>query len=570
MPPPILGLSKSITPTRVKKMSDLSLFDSQDYASLDQVIDKMGDAFCVCDSNLIFTAANFKFAANYGFESPDQILGKSAFEVYPDFEKSVFYEACLIVVNTGQSQSRVGYSNNIKDWLVMRFVKIGENRFASQIYPLSSTAGMSGCVSNIDQLTSLPNRVAFEQEASALSQYHQYQSVALFNISHFKHFNETLGFEAGDKCLMEIAARLKRILGSSDRVYRLGNDHFIILGTSGLPALKEVVNKALDVLSEPMEFSGLACVLHFNVGLADKEPGQSVDELLKHAEHALTRAKSKKSRLEEHVPGQINTLYDHLKIKSLHDAFRRQEMMLFLQPQIDGLDQRIVGVEGLVRWNHPEKGLLAPSAFLPLLEEAGMSTQLDEAVLDLAFDLLVEWKAKNISLQISINLSAQSIVDPNLLIRVRERLLSTKVKPAALCVEIGALIEDVKASQEVIEGLKKLGVEVAIDDFGTGYCSMAYLLRYPSHFLKIDRSFIQNFHLEENKQTMVKNMIALAHGLGIGVVAEGVEIKPEFELLQSMGCDITQGYYHAKPMSKTDLYEWMKNRPMGSLASNII
>lgn len=552
-------------------MSDLNLFSSEDLLSLDQVIDKMGDAFGVCDDKLVFTAANQKFAASYGFQSPEQILGKTAFEIYPDFKKSVFYEACMVVVKTGQPQSRVGYSNNIKDWLVMRFAKIEENRFAFQIYPLPNSAGMSGCISNIDQLTSLPNRVAFEQEVSSLSQYHQSLSVALFNISHFKHFNETLGFEAGDKCLMEIAARLKRILGSSDRVYRLGNDHFLLLGTSGSPILKDVVNRALDVLSEPMEFSGLACVLHFNVGLADKEPNQNVEELLKHAEHALARAKSKKSRLEEHVPGQINTLYDHLKIKSLHDAFRRKEMTLYMQPQIDGLDGRIVGVEGLVRWNHPEKGLLAPSAFLPLLEEAGMSTQLDELVLDLAFEQLVDWKNKQNPIQISINLSAQSIINPQLLTMVRDRLVETKVRPAALCVEIteGALIEDVEASQEVIEGLKNLGVEVAIDDFGTGYCSMAYLLRYPSHFLKIDRSFVQNFHLEENKQTMVKNMIALAHGLGIGVVAEGVEIKEEFDLLQSMGCDLTQGYYHAKPMSKNDLEEWIKNREVGSLVSNI-
>lgn len=547
------------------------LFANQEEQSFDWVVDRIGDAVCVSDKDMVFTGANRRFANFYGFASPSDVIGKSCFEVYPNFEKSVFYEACKHTVETGEPASRVGYSANLKKWIVLRSCQISDTRYAMVVHAIADNVGRSGVVALVDDLTSLPNRIAFEQDLASVSSHSGEQAVALIDISHFKQFNETLGFENGDRCLMEVAARLKLGLSGADRAYRVGNDRFLVMGANGIDALTKTIENARTFLDAPMQFDGKDIMLRFHIGLAySSAPDEGADALLKKAELALEQAKVRRQEIVRYKQGQAS-VYDPAQVKTLHDAMEQGQMTLFFQPQIDAIDDAVVGAEALVRWNHPERGILPPGAFLPLIEEADLSKTLDRLVLDLAFDTMVDWKARSIGVQLSVNLSGNSVVDRDTVEIVCAHLERTGVAPGMLCLEIteGSLIEDVQASQEVIESLKALGVEIALDDFGTGYCSMSYLLRYPSHFLKIDRSFVQDLHLHPTKQITTKNIISLAHGLGIAVVAEGVECREELITLRRMGCNISQGYYHAKPMSGTDFLAWISEHDTSSFSSSI-
>jgi diguanylate cyclase (GGDEF)-like protein len=547
------------------------LFANQDAESFDWVVDQIGDAVCVSDKNMVFTGANRRFANFYGLTEPSDVIGKTAFEVYPDFEKSVFYEACKHTVETGQPTSRVGYSANLRKWIVLRSCQISPTRYAMVVHAIADNVGHSGVVALIDDLTSLPNRIAFGYDFVGIARHSDEQAVALIDISHFKQFNETLGFENGDRCLMEIAARLKQGISGADRAYRVGNDRFLILGANGISGLNKTIEQVRAKLDEPMRFGEKDVMLRFHTGLACSDtPAEGADALLQKAELALAQAKARKVESFQYQPGQAS-LYDPAQVKTLHDAMEQGQMVLFFQPQIDLIDNTVVGAEALVRWHHPERGILPPGAFLPLIEEADLAQTLDRVVLARAFETLGRWKGLGINIQVSVNLSGSSVVDPKTLDIVRDGLARTGVSPSMLCLEIteGSLIEDVETSQQVIEGLKALGVEIALDDFGTGYCSMSYLLRYPSHFLKIDRSFVQDLDLQPNKQVTTKNIIALAHGLGIAVVAEGVEREGELLTLRKMGCNLSQGYYHAKPMPEPDFMAWITSHQTSSFSSSI-
>lgn len=547
------------------------LFANQEEQSFDWVVDRIGDAVCVSDKDMVFTGANRRFANFYGFESPEEVIGKSCFEVYPDFEKSVFYEACKHTVETGEPASRVGFSANLKKWIVLRSCQISATRYAMVVHAIADNVGRSGVVALVDDLTSLPNRISFEHDLASVSRHSGEQAVALIDISHFKQINETLGFENGDRCLMEVAARLKQGLSGADGAYRVGNDRFLVMSANGMDALTQTIKHARTLLDQPMAFNGKDIMLRFHIGLAcSNSPTEGADALLKKAEIALEEAKVRRQEIVRYKPGQAS-LYDPAQVKTLHDAMEQGQMTLFFQPQIDMIDEAVVGAEALVRWNHPERGILPPGAFLPLIDEADLSKTLDRVVLGLAFETMANWKARGIGVQLSVNLSGNSVIDRDTVNIVRSHLERTGVAPGMLCLEIteGSLIEDIEASQEVIEGLKGLGVEIALDDFGTGYCSMSYLLRYPSHFLKIDRSFVQNLHTEKTKQVTTKNIISLAHGLGIAVVAEGVECREELITLRRMGCNISQGYYHAKPMSAADFLAWISEHETSSFSSSI-
>ena len=550
-------------------MSVAPLFATNEAHDLDQVMDSIGDAVCVSDKNMVFVAANRRFANFYGLSDPNEVIGKHAFDVYPGFERSVFYQACRHTVDTGETASRVGYSSNLKTWIVMRCCSISDTRFAMIVHPIAGSAAASGGVGSlIDELTSLPNRMSYDLDNAALGGYAP-PAVAVLDISHFKQVNETLGAKNGDRVLMEVGARMLQALGQSDRAYRLGGDRFLVMGTNGPEALTTTVRAILARLTQPMLFGGVEYVLRFNIGLASSDNGDDPELLLPKAEQALSRAKTRKTGWEQYQPGPASA-YDLAQIKALQEGLERREMVLFLQPQVDMVDGTVVGAEALVRWNHPD-GMRGPGQFLPLVEEAGLSGALDIIVLDLAFEILVDWHKRGVPLQLSVNLSSMSVGDMDTIDHVRTRLERSGVDPKSLCLEIteGALIHDVDASQKVIEGLKQLGVEIALDDFGTGYCSMAYLIRYPSHYLKIDRSFVQEFDKSEIKQITVKNIIALAHGLGIAVVAEGVETSDELEVLRAMSCDITQGYVHAKPMSAVAFEHWAHAQSLGRMSSSI-
>lgn len=542
------------------------LFASRDNETLDHVIHSIGDAVCVSDRDMVFQGANLAFANFYGLDNPALLLGKSAFEVYPDFRRSVFYEVCERTFVTGVQASRIGYSANLKTWVVIRCYPIAENRYAMIVHRLTDDLSKSGYLNNVDPLTSVPNRWAFEADFQSLQGYRQNMGLALFDVSHFKKFNETVGFAAGDRVLMEMASRIKAGAAETDRVYRIGNDQFLLMTLQG----EEILDKALPALQTalgaPISIGGHEYVMRFHVGLSTPAAEDAASDALRKAELALSHAKLGYSGVVRYHLQMGTKDYDPAMVKEIRDAIRDDQLCLFFQPQIDLVDDRVVGAEALVRWRHPERGLMPPISFLPFAEETGLIQEIDREVVRKSFEALTHLRQRGMPLPISINLSANSVCDPATVELFAKNMQEHAMDPALVCVEITetSLIRDIATSQKVTQALRAMGIKISIDDFGSGYSSMSYLLRYPSQFLKIDQEFVRSITTSDAHQVMVKNMIGLAHGLGIGVVAEGVETEAERKMLRAMGCDLVQGYFYSRPLPMEEFCAWIQEKGMAA------
>ena len=547
------------------------LFASIIGGDLDTILDKMGDAVCVADKNFVFLAVNANFARFYGLEDPKVLLGKSAYDVYPGFKKSVFYEACMRTSATGETTTRYGYSMGQKKWFVARCYQIGDDRYAMMVHDITDNTNKAGYVSQIDALTSLPNRWAFENDTHQLHSLKDF-ALVLVDISHFRDFNDKVGFASGDRCLMEVGARIRQHTCKSDRVYRIGNDQFLILGSNAQDDIDYRRNNLLPLLTEPLLINGNQYVLQFNIATVICTERSKTETLLTQAENALLVAKNNKQNYVVYSDAMNGTsVYDPSMIKTIGDAIANNEFVAYYQPQVDLIDNKTCSAEALIRW-HKDGTVVPPAHFLPFAEESGLILELDQVVARKTFEQLDVQQKKNIYLPISLNLSAQSLCEQTTIAFFQNLLKEIPVPPHLVGIEITetSFMRNLEVSQIVIEELKKLGFHISIDDFGTGYSSMSYLLRYPSNFLKIDREFVMHIASEKSHQVIVKNIIGLAHGMHIGVVAEGVETEESLELLRNLGCDIAQGYFISKPLSPEQFNTWIDTQPLTDFGGDLI
>jgi diguanylate cyclase (GGDEF)-like protein len=554
----------------------MSAFASADQETLDDILHSIGDAVCVADANMVFLGANQRYADLYkatpeSVVSPSDIIGKSVYQLYPDWKKSVFYEACENCIRTGETVTRFGFSVNAKAWVVIRAYKVRDNRYAMVIHRLAEGSSKVDYALHVDALTSLPNRWMFEKDAESLQGYGQQTlSLTLLDISHFKSINETLGYQKGDMCLMEVAATIKQAVLQTDRVYRVGNDQFLVLGGGSPSETLTRRTQLLAALAKPLNLGNSEYVLQFHIGThLAQYPEPPVDALAK-AERALFWGKTHKASYIEYDDRMQPAAYDPLLTKAIHEGLARNEFVLYFQPEVDLIDGRMCSAEVLLRWQHPTRGFLPPGEFLPFAEETSLIRDIDQYVVRKAFDYLARHRDVP-NMLLSVNLSAQSVCHEDTLQLFAELIRETGVSAAHICAEIveTSLMHDVETSRKVVEGLKEMGVRIAIDDFGTGYSSISYLVQYPAHFLKIDRSFVQTLSSSEKSQTMVRNIIGLAHGMGIGVVAEGIETEVEANLLKDFSCDIGQGYHFARPLKEEDFGRWVTEKGFSSLQSDI-
>lgn len=546
-----------------------ALFASVEGLALDGVLHGMGDALCITDGEMRFLGANLNFARFYGLDDPAKLIGRQALEMYPGFRQSVFYEACARTAQTGQTTTRYGFSANIKQWVVMRCYQCGPDRFAMVVHRVSDEAQKSGYAPKYDTLTSLPNRVAFEEAAQRLSENFQRIGLLLIDVVHFKDINERLGFPAGDRCLMQVAARLRQTIDPREQVYRLGNDQFLVLGAPGSQEAQR--RRVLEALAEPVALSPTPVRLDVVMASAETTERLAGPAVLTHAELALRHAKQQKLGYVHYVEGMGGSCYDPILVQELRAALAQQQFHAVFQPQADLIDGKPCGAEALVRWQHPQRGLVSPADFLPVAEESGLVVDIDRVMARAAMEQAVRLHAQGLGMPISFNLSSQSLCSPDTAPAIAALVEQTGADPAWLGVEITetSLMHDLQVSQQTIAQLRGLGLHIAIDDFGSGYSSMAYLLRYPSHFLKIDREFIQALGQGATHQRMVRNLIGLAHGMGIGVIAEGVETPEQTAQLKEFGCDLIQGYGFSRPLSAQALEDFLRDRGVGQWASDI-
>jgi diguanylate cyclase (GGDEF)-like protein/PAS domain S-box-containing protein len=415
-------------------------------------------------------------------------------------------------------------------------------------------------VATHDSLTGLPNRIMFNQRLShAVTQAERYGrrlAVLFIDLDRFKIINDTLGHESGDALLREVAKRLTANLRAADTVARLGGDEFVVLveEVSDPQYLAGIAQKLISALSTGFPVHGQEYHVTASIGVSTfPDDGVDLQTLLKNADIAMYRAKEQGRNAFRFYSAQMNVhSMERLTLESsLRRALERHELTLHYQPQVHLRSGDITGMEALVRWQHPELGLVAPDQFIQIAEETGLIVPIGEWVLHTACQAQRTWHEMGIQdVSVAVNLSPRQFVHGDLGKEILRALQRTGCPPNRLELEIteGMVMHSPERAVELMNALKDMGVAVAIDDFGTGYSSLAYLKRFPIDSLKIDRSFILDIPGDKGDAAITQAVIAMAHSLGLKVIAEGVETRAQFNFLRKHRCDEMQGYYFSRPL----------------------
>jgi diguanylate cyclase (GGDEF)-like protein/PAS domain S-box-containing protein len=420
-----------------------------------------------------------------------------------------------------------------------------------------------------DDLTGLPNRILLhdrlDQTIAAARRDDTPLALLLMDLDHFKEINDTLGHHSGDELLRQVGFRLAAAVRSDDTVARLGGDEFaILLPGADLASAQRVAASVLEALQAPVYLDGRALGVSASIGIALRPAhGDDADVLLRRADIAMYVAKRGATgyatyapELDMHSPNRL------LLMTELRNGIDHDELVLHYQPKVDLRTGEVAGVEALMRWRHPTRGLLAPDHFIPQAEQSGVVCLLSRWLLRAVVRQSRAWTGTGLPLRIAANLSMRDLQEPGLANSIRDLLAEAGVEPDLLQLELteSTLMSDPKRAIEVLTQLRDLGVQVAIDDFGTGYSSLALLKSLPVHTLKIDRSFVRDVATDESDLAIVRATISLAHSLGLRVVAEGVEDAAACRVLAHLGCDEAQGYYFSRPLPIPALDAWLADR----------
>jgi diguanylate cyclase (GGDEF)-like protein len=425
-----------------------------------------------------------------------------------------------------------------------------------------------------DALTGLPNRMLFmdrlEQSLVRAQRRNTLVGVMFIDLDRFKRVNDTLGHASGDALICEVAQRLRSATRAEDVVARLGGDEFgVVIDVARISHVLQVVEKILGVVSEPYRIAERELFSSCSIGVSVyPNDGSDGTSLLKHADTAAFTAKNGGRNRFQLYDAAMNTMAEErLQLETeLHYALERDEFLFHYQPKLNLETGRIQGVEALIRWNHPGKGLLSPAVFLELLEEGGGIVKVGRTLLRSACFQTASWHAAGFAnLDVAVNISGKEFWHNNLVADVREALQQSGLPPHSLHLELteGIFMQDVEAAVSIILALKALGVAVAIDDFGTGYSSLAHLKRFPLDILKIDRYFVKDIPHAPVNEALISSILALCRGLKLGTVAEGVENREQLEVLRKLGCQVVQGYFISRPVPADEIAalldrDWLK------------
>ncbi len=413
-----------------------------------------------------------------------------------------------------------------------------------------------------DPLTGLANRTALYEDLAvrltASREGDEPFAVLLLDLDRFKEINDSLGHHVGDQLLIEVGHRLQPMLRDQDLFVRLGGDEFamVVPGDEPLPAARRL----LSALTEPFLLDGMRVRVGGSVGVARyPDDARDANGLLQRADVAMYVAKAAGGGVSPYDPQHDQHSRERLRtVEQLRAALLADELTVYYQPQCDVATGLAVGAEALVRWRHPTRGVLAPEWFLPLVEQAGLMSELTRTVMEQAVAQCVSWRSRGLDVGVSVNLSASNLLDEDLTDHVVALLGSSGLPAEALTLELteNLLLSDPERCLVTLERLKAVGVWLSIDDYGTGYCSLSYLQSLPVDELKLDRAFLTD--LEHSRNTsIVRSTVDLAHDLGLRVVAEGVEDAAGLDLLRQLGCDTAQGFFLSRPLTADAMTAWL-------------
>ncbi|MEA1919852.1 MAG: EAL domain-containing protein, partial [Campylobacterota bacterium] len=422
-----------------------------------------------------------------------------------------------------------------------------------------------------DALTALPNRALFQDtlfKAIEKAKRHQTQ-IALFfiDLDRFKQINDSLGHEIGDKVLQEVSLRLKDAVRSEDSIARLGGDEFTVLieNINRVENVSALAEKILNSLSGALYIEEHTLYVSCSIGISlYPHDSSSGDKLTMYADAAMYKAKDEgKNNFQFYSSEMTNLAYEHVTLEAgLRDAIVNEELIVYYQPQVDAVKDKLIGMEALVRWNHPTNGLISPAKFIPIAEETGLIVALDQWVMKTAMRQFSLWYEKGFKPgTLAMNLAMKQLQKQDFISMFKALIQDTGCKAEWLELEVteGQIMKNPEDAIKILKELSELGIELAIDDFGTGYSSLSYLKKLPINKLKVDQSFVQDLPQDEEDVGITKAVIALANSLNLKVIAEGVEMKEQKEFLLKNSCNHIQGYYYSKPLPADEMEKILQN-----------
>ncbi len=517
----------------------------------------------------------FTFVEGRGLERlamrPDDLVGQSLFTLFrnrprfrKDFQRILEGEQVTSLIEINDLVFECRYSI-VKDGAQAVVGVIG---VATDITERKRAEDRLLQLANYDNLTSLPNRTLFRDRlthALARARRQKAQVAVLFlDLDRFKLINDSLGHHAGDELLKAVANRLLSNARKGDTVARLGGDEFtVILEELAQPEdATTVARKILDVMNRPFHIDGHEMYVTTSVGIAIyPQDGADIDELLKNADTAMYRAKEQGRNNYRFYTADMNAkAVEYLIMENrIRHALQRNEFILYYQPQVDLHRREIIGLEALIRWHHPDLGLLYPNQFLPLAEDTGFITAIGDWVLHKACQQAAQWQRAGLPpMRIAVNLSPLQFTQPTLIESVTAALRNSGLDPQNLELEIteNFLVDNVDNAIVTLRKLHELGVQLAVDDFGTGYSSLSYLKKFPLNSLKIDRSFVRDISNGEGDAAIAEAIVALGQTLRLRVMAEGVETEEQLYFLRTRGCDQAQGFLIGEPLPPEKVPAW--------------
>ena len=425
-------------------------------------------------------------------------------------------------------------------------------------------------IAHYDALTGLPNRVLLadrmRQGIAQVQRRKQLMAVAFLDLDGFKAINDKYGHEAGDQVLVAVSTRMIQSLREGDTLARIGGDEFVavMLDLPDVGASVRMLTRLLEAVAQPLVFGEMQLKVCASVGVTFYPQTESVDpdQLLRQADQAMYQAKlAGKNRYHLFDPELDRSVRGHHEsLDSIRQALARQEFVLYYQPKVNMRTGEVVGVEALIRWQHPVRGLLSPASFLPVVEGQPLAVDVGEWVIDAALTQIVRWRHAGLQLPISVNVGARQLQQPDFVARLRDRMAQFPTLHARdLEMEVleTSALEDLTHVSRVIDECRQLGVHFALDDFGSGYSSLTYLKRLPVTKLKIDQSFVRDLLVEPDDLAILEGIIGLANAFRRQVIAEGVESVEAGRLLLQMGCELAQGFCIARPMPAQDIPDWI-------------
>jgi diguanylate cyclase (GGDEF)-like protein len=420
-----------------------------------------------------------------------------------------------------------------------------------------------------DALTALPNKNLFldrlKQGIKHAKRQHQSLAVLFLDLDRFKEVNDTYGHDVGDELLKSVASRLLSCVRDDDTVARIGGDEFtVLLPNTNQVSVVKVIEKIFDAMRKPFLLLGVEIHTTFSVGVSVyKQDGENPDILLRNADTAMYKAKDSGKNTYQFYNEQMTELVrQRLELDAdIRNGLKNGEFEAYYQPKIDATTLRLVGLEALIRWNHPTKGILYPVEFIPFAEEIGLIVEIDRYMLEHCVKQLVEWHAAGYKTgKLSINISTKKLESEDFRSELYRLVEKSRVNTKYLELEIleSQIMADPERSIDILRSIRSLGISISIDDFGTGYSSLSYLKKLPVSQLKIDRSFVVDVPEDEDDAAIVKTIIDLARNLGLETIAEGVETEGQVEFLVQEGCSYIQGYYYSKALTKAECEAFMK------------